>query len=162
MDNVFEFVKDYGITSEENYPYKGKKKRCKKPLRDQPAAQISGYKRVAQYNWKELVRALNVGPVSVAVQAGQRSFMYYWSGVIDSDCQTYLDHGVLATGYDTSAAGGAIGWKSGLQSLTAMSSLEAELIASCSALMDDNWFVNILDELGFPMTGAVPLYQDNE
>ena len=34
------------------------------------------------------------------------------------------------TGYDTTAAGGAIGWKSGLQSLTAMSSLEAELIAA--------------------------------
>ena len=101
MDNAFEFVMDYGITSQEIYEYRGRKRRCKKSKRDQPVARISGYQTVAPYSSNALKAALMKGPVSVAVQANQHAFMYYSGGVVDYGCDYDLNHGVLAVGYDS-------------------------------------------------------------
>jgi len=48
-----------------------------------------------------LKAALDQQPVSVAIQADQRAFQNYHSGVLTSGCGTSLDHGVLAVGYGT-------------------------------------------------------------
>lgn len=49
---------------------------------------------------------MNLGPVSVAVEADQTVFLNYKTGVITSDqCGKNLDHGVLAVGYGTTADG---------------------------------------------------------
>jgi len=47
----------------------------------------------------DLEKALNKQPVSVAIQANQLAFMFYKGGVLDSNCGSSLDHGVLAVGY---------------------------------------------------------------
>ena len=48
-----------------------------------------------------------LGPVSIGVEAGSAVFLNYKSGIIDSaDCGKFIDHGVLAVGYDTDSASG--------------------------------------------------------
>jgi len=45
--------------------------------------------------------ALNVGPVSIAIEADESAFQLYSSGVLTAACGTNLDHGVIAVGYGT-------------------------------------------------------------
>jgi C1A family cysteine protease len=53
-------------------------------------------------NQLALKEAVAFGPVSIAIEADQRIFQSYSSGVITSDsCGTNLDHGVLIVGYGT-------------------------------------------------------------
>ena len=65
-----------------------------------PVAKISGCVDVTPYNEYDLKRALNVGPVSVAIEADTDTFQLYTGGIITSEsCGTKLDHGVLVVGY---------------------------------------------------------------
>ena len=49
---------------------------------------------------EQLKAAIDLGPVSVAIEADQYVFQFYESGIInDASCGTKLDHGVLAVGY---------------------------------------------------------------
>ena len=43
--------------------------------------------------------ALTKQPVSIAIEADQREFQLYKSGVFTGTCGTTLDHGVLVVGY---------------------------------------------------------------
>jgi C1A family cysteine protease len=48
-----------------------------------------------------MMTALSKQPVSIAIEADQREFQLYKSGVFTGTCGTDLDHGVLAVGYGT-------------------------------------------------------------
>ena len=98
MDDAFKYiVKNGGLDSETDYPYKGKNGKCNKKAQD--VGVIADYKDVAPNSEDQLAAAVAEGPVSVAIEADQRSFQSYKSGTMSGKCGKKLDHGVLAVGY---------------------------------------------------------------
>lgn len=57
----------------------------------------------------DMKSALSHGPVSVAIEADQKVFSSYHSGIIGSGCGTSLDHAVLIVGYDSYS--GSLYWR---------------------------------------------------
>lgn len=99
MDLAFEYIKDHGITLEEDYQYQAVDSTCQADSY-QPAGRISGYVDVPENSSAQLKAAVAQQPVSVAIDAGSFAFQFYMSGVLDdSECGTHLSHGVLAVGY---------------------------------------------------------------
>jgi len=101
MDYAFTWVvKNGGIAAESAYPYTARDGTCKKGIPS--VAKISGYKDVPANNEKELMNALQLGTVSVAVEADKSVFQFYHDGVLDNaGCGTNLDHGITLTGSGT-------------------------------------------------------------
>jgi len=99
MDNAFKYVQANGLCTESAYPYTAKNGACKStscsPSVD---SKITGYKDVT-HTENALGAAVDVTPVSVAIEADQSGFQLYKSGVFCGTCGTALDHGVLAVGY---------------------------------------------------------------
>lgn len=102
MDNAFEWIKENkGLCKEQDYAYTATEGKCRKTA----CSAVAGS---AVTSWVDvhpteegLMAALNVGPVSVAIEADQMSFQLYKEGVFTARCGTSLDHGVLAVGYGT-------------------------------------------------------------
>ena len=65
------------------------------------------------------------------------------------------------TGFAITYSGGAIVYKSKAQSITALSSTEAELIAAVTAAKTVLFLRSVLSELELKPTGATPIYEDN-
>ena len=65
------------------------------------------------------------------------------------------------TGYAFTYSGGAIVYRSKAQSIVALSSTEAELIAAVTAAKTVRYLRSILSELGFEQTEPTPIYEDN-
>jgi len=101
MDQAFEYIiKNNGITTEAAYPYTAQDGSCKRG--QTVAATISKYVDVAQGDESALMAAVNIGPVSIAIEADQQCFQFYSGGILsDPSCGTQLDHGVLVVGYGT-------------------------------------------------------------
>ncbi|GAB1599399.1 cathepsin L1-like [Argonauta hians] len=103
MDNAFQYIKKFGIDSEESYPYEAQDDTCRYKKSDVVATDTS-YVDVKSMSEKSLKSAVaKVGPISVAIDAGHQSFQLYKHGVYsEENCSpTQLDHGVLAVGYGT-------------------------------------------------------------
>jgi len=104
MDFAFEYVKENkGIDTEESYPYKAKERKCHFSKAD-VGADDSGFVDLPEGDEDALKTALATqGPISVAIDAGHRSFQLYKNGVyFEKNCSPEaLDHGVLLVGYGT-------------------------------------------------------------
>lgn len=99
MDNAFEYVEDYGLCTEEDYPYQASKGTCMSSD-CKSAVTLRSCFDVPQNNELMLKEAVSQQPISVAIEADTRVFQMYTSGVITGDaCGTNLDHGVLVVGY---------------------------------------------------------------
>ncbi|XP_078439021.1 cysteine proteinase RD21A-like [Wolffia australiana] len=102
MDYAFEFIiKNGGIDSDEDYPYTGRDGRCDTARKNAHVVTIDSYEDVPVNDEKSLQKAVANQPISVAIEAGGRSFQLYSSGIFDGACGTELDHGVVAVGYGT-------------------------------------------------------------
>jgi len=103
MDNAFKYIKQYGIESEADYPYKGRQNKCKYDA-TKVVTKVTGFVDVAEGDESALQSALATqGPIAVAIDASHFSFQFYHTGVYNErHCSsTRLDHGVLAVGYGT-------------------------------------------------------------
>jgi cathepsin L len=95
------------LDSEKSYPYKAEDDPCTFNAKT-VAATVTGYTDVKSEDEEALTQAIaTVGPISVAIDASNYSFQLYSGGVYyEPNCSpVQLDHGVLAVGYGTDAAG---------------------------------------------------------
>ncbi|KAM1011724.1 hypothetical protein ACFX13_047800 [Malus domestica] len=99
MEKAFSFIKDNGLSTEEDYPYKGLQGTCDEDKLKRRAVNISGYERIPVNNEKSLQAAVARQPVSVAIDAGSYGFQLYSSGIFTGYCGKNLNHGVTAVGY---------------------------------------------------------------
>jgi C1A family cysteine protease len=106
MDSAFSWAKkNGGICTEAGYPYVSGttktagtcQKTCSKVANSAPISYVD----VQINSDSAMMSALNLNPVSVAIEADTREFQLYKSGVFTAACGTNLDHGVLAVGYGT-------------------------------------------------------------
>jgi cathepsin L len=100
MDDAFTYIiKNGGIGSEASYPYTAHDGKCKQVS---SVSTVSKFTDVGKNDEKGLMSAVNIEPVSVAVDA--QSWSSYRKGVMTGLCGKSLDHGVLAVGYGTDGA----------------------------------------------------------
>ena len=112
MDSAFQYAIDNGMCVESDYPYtasSGSSGSCQSTC--DPEVTITDCADVPANNQLALKEAVSFGPVSIAIEADQRIFQSYSSGVITSStCGTDLDHGVLIVGYGTEPETGIDYW----------------------------------------------------
>jgi len=110
MDYAFQYIiTNGGITTEASYPYTAQDGTCNTNVTS--AATISSFVDVTSGSETALLAAVNIGPVSVAIEADQPCFQFYSGGILaDPSCGMQLDHGVLAVGYATDSASGTPFW----------------------------------------------------
>jgi cathepsin L len=101
MDNAFKQAEAKGVATEASYPYTAKAGTCK-TYTASTDSKITSYKDVS-HTADALGAAVDIGPVSVAIEADQSSFQNYKSGILSTGCGSNLDHGVLVVGYGTSS-----------------------------------------------------------
>lgn len=87
----FKYVKDHGISTDAEYPYKGMAQTCKKTG---GSFKISGYTEIKS-SCDDLSVSIHKGPVSVLVDAS--NWFMYSSGIF-SNCGTSLNHAVTLVG----------------------------------------------------------------
>ena len=110
MDNAFNWIKSNdGLCSEKDYPYvSGTTKKagsCDSTCSTVSDSDVTSYIDVSPNSDSNMMSALEKQPISVAIQADQKDFQLYKSGVFTGDCGTKLDHGVLLVGYGSEEDG---------------------------------------------------------
>ena len=94
-----DYAAQNGLEIEDDYPYKARNQKCKYEAK-KAVKTNSGYKIVTPKDADQLKAALVNGPVSVCVQADQKAFQFYKSGVVSTGCGSNVNHAVLAVGYE--------------------------------------------------------------
>lgn len=106
MDSAFQWIEqNNGLCLESDYPYVSgtttKSGSCLETCDVVSKSAIHDYKDVTPNSDNAMMTALMQQPVSIAIQADQKEFQLYKSGVFTGSCGTELDHGVLVVGYGT-------------------------------------------------------------
>lgn len=106
MDKAFEWVgQNNGLCTELAYPYVSgtvqKSEPCQKTCSTVSGSAVSQFVDVQHKSDSKMMEALAKQPVAIAIEADQKEFQLYKSGVFTGACGTNLDHGVLAVGYGT-------------------------------------------------------------
>lgn len=100
MDYAFKWViKNHGIDTEEDYPYKARDGSCLKDKMNRHVVTIDDYVDVPPNNEEQLLQAVAAQPISVGLCGSERAFQLYSKGVFTGPCSTSLDHAGLIIGY---------------------------------------------------------------
>ncbi len=104
MDGAFSWISSNGgLCTESAYPYySGTTKTngaCQTTCSLVSGSKITKYVDVTPNSDTAMMTALAQQPVSIAIEADQKEFQLYKSGVFTGTCGTNLDHGVLVVGY---------------------------------------------------------------
>lgn len=101
--SAFQFVKNSGIQTEEDYPYTASEGYCRNHLNDS-MTRVRGFVAIPGGDENKILQTLAfVGPVAVSMDSSQNSFHHYKSGIYhDHYCSSsFMDHAVLIVGYGT-------------------------------------------------------------
>lgn len=80
MDRAFKYIEENGISTDQDYPYRGYGDQCESNTTS-VFLKISSYSFVKENSEKELQKAVaSIGPISVAIDAASDGFQYYKSG----------------------------------------------------------------------------------
>ena len=106
MDNAFTWIgKNGGLCLETDYTYFSGDTQdegtCQKTCSVYPGSDVIRFVDVPTSDDDQMMVAISQQPVAIAIEADQREFQLYKSGVFTGTCGTTLDHGVLAVGYGT-------------------------------------------------------------
>lgn len=94
------YVEDHGLELEKDYPYTATDGTCKSS--GDTKYKLNKCFEVPPNNEKVLKEAVSQAPVVGLIEADQRVFQFYKSGVIpSSQCGTSLDHAIQIVGYGT-------------------------------------------------------------
>jgi len=102
MPNAFQYIiNNGGIDTEDSYPYLAADSTCSFDPKN-VGAKISNWTMVPNDEDQMAAYLVNVGPLSIAVDATM--WQFYIGGVLDvgSFCGDSLDHGVLIVGFGSS------------------------------------------------------------
>lgn len=102
MDDAFTYSQDHAVCSSTEYPYKAKNQACQIEESDfacEDKVHVTDFVDVQPNSKAAMKEALDKGPVSIGVSAGNLGFQFYFKGVLRFLCGKRLDHGVLAVGY---------------------------------------------------------------
>jgi C1A family cysteine protease len=110
MDRALEWIgENGGLCTEAAYPYVSgttlKHGVCEKTCSVVAGSSVQSIVDVLPWSDVAMMTALAQNPVAIAIEADQREFQLYKSGVFTGSCGTTLDHGVLAVGYGTAVDG---------------------------------------------------------
>ena len=106
QDNAYKYYEAGNMAELESvYPYtsgSGSRGSCSYDSKSQTAVTVTNYTPVQASSVSQMMAALNQQPLAIAIEADQRCFQTYSSGVFNNTkCGTTLDHAVLAVGYGT-------------------------------------------------------------
>eukprot|EP00656_Telonema_subtile_P056807 TRINITY_DN9178_c0_g2_i1.p1 TRINITY_DN9178_c0_g2~~TRINITY_DN9178_c0_g2_i1.p1 ORF type:complete len:172 (+),score=32.13 TRINITY_DN9178_c0_g2_i1:47-562(+) len=109
MDDAYRYLEATAFCSKQSYDYIGAVGTCKASTCDHvlPKGAIVGITEVA-HDERSLMSAVAQQPVSVAVDGAMgdlNAFQLYKGGILNSDCGSKVDHGVLVVGYGTDGEG---------------------------------------------------------
>ena len=104
-----------------------------------------------------VLRYLNQFPsLALRYKKGNSSLVGYVDAAFDNQ-----EGSKSTSGWVFMLAGGPVSWSSKRQSVVAHSSTEAEYYALGAAAREAAWLRELLEELGFPVEGAVKIHEDN-
>jgi C1A family cysteine protease len=98
VTNSLDYVLQYGLVTEQNYPYTGHPTICNAARINPPAAKIKVYNHVTQDSPEALLTAVASSPISIDVQGD--SWINYSGGVLNVPCtSTRYNYSALVVGY---------------------------------------------------------------
>jgi len=97
---AYHYLESHELETEGQYPYKASNNKCTAKAQAGDV-ELTSFSEVARFDPEQLAQALQLGPVSVGVDASGTAFKWYKNGIITKWCGTSIDHAVLLVGYGT-------------------------------------------------------------